>query len=153
HPPSLHRGGIAWEGQGPHLALQTLRAALAARGGRVFYGRPAVELLREGRRVVGVVVEGAPGGRVALRSRAVVLADGGFQADRALVNRHIAPDLFDRVRLRAAPTGGGDGIRMAEAAGAQLVNMNAFYGHLLAFDALHNDALWPYPILDPFLGH
>jgi fumarate reductase flavoprotein subunit len=37
---------------------------------------------------------------------------------------------------------------MARAVGAQLVGMERFYGHLLAQDAMDDDALWPYPMVD-----
>jgi fumarate reductase flavoprotein subunit len=37
---------------------------------------------------------------------------------------------------------------MAREIGAQLVGMSNFYGHLLCQDALRDDRLWPYPIID-----
>ncbi len=37
---------------------------------------------------------------------------------------------------------------MAREIGAQLVGMDRFYGHLLAQDAMHNDSLWPFPMVD-----
>ena len=42
----------------------------------------------------------------------------------------------------------GDGIRMAQAAGADLSTLDAFYGHVLSRDAMHNERVWPYPQLD-----
>jgi len=42
----------------------------------------------------------------------------------------------------------GDAVRMLEEAGANLVGMKYFYGHLLSRDALTRDNLWPYPGLD-----
>jgi fumarate reductase flavoprotein subunit len=41
---------------------------------------------------------------------------------------------------------------MAEALGAQFVDMASFYGHLLSQDALHDARLWPYPTLDSLVG-
>ena len=38
---------------------------------------------------------------------------------------------------------------MALAAGACLLSGDKFYGHLLGREAFSNDALWPYPIVDP----
>src|SRR5665213_3071692 len=49
---------------------------------------------------------------------------------------------------RNAGTGRGDAIRMAEAAGAKLVDMDCFYGHLLSHSGMQNPGLWPYPTLD-----
>jgi len=54
----------------------------------------------------------------------------------------------EKVKQRGAATGNGDGLQMARAAGAQLVGMNRFYGHVLAQDAMRNDDLWPFPIMD-----
>ena len=41
---------------------------------------------------------------------------------------------------------------MGEAAGARLVDMNRFYGHLLSRDAFTNEKLWPYPTMDSLTG-
>jgi fumarate reductase flavoprotein subunit len=82
-------------------------------------------------------------------ARAVVLADGGFQADPALLRRFVGTD---RVRLRAAGTGTGDGLRMGMSVGAAAVQMRWFYGHLLAREAMRDGRLWPYPILDLLAG-
>jgi fumarate reductase flavoprotein subunit len=58
----------------------------------------------------------------------VVLATGGFQADRALVRRHVTP-LADELFLRAAPWSTGDGLRLGADAGAQLtVGLDEFHG-------------------------
>src|SRR4051794_9932733 len=58
----------------------------------------------------------------------VVLATGGFQADRALVRAHITPEA-DSMLLRAAPWSTGDGLRIGLAAGASLSSgLDQFYG-------------------------
>lgn len=54
----------------------------------------------------------------------------------------------DQVKVRATSSGTGDGLRMGLANGGDAVNMNGFYGHLLAREARDRDDLWPYPILD-----
>jgi fumarate reductase flavoprotein subunit len=58
----------------------------------------------------------------------VVLATGGFQAERALVRRHITPQA-DRLLLRAAPWSTGDGLRLGLAGGAEVsAGLDQFYG-------------------------
>jgi fumarate reductase flavoprotein subunit len=99
----------------------------------------------ENGRCIGVEVEGAVNGII--RAGAVVIADGGFQADMDRLRRHISPQP-EKLRQRNAMTGTGDGARMAEAIGAKLTGLDAFYGHVQHRDALTNDALWPYPVLD-----
>jgi succinate dehydrogenase/fumarate reductase flavoprotein subunit len=57
----------------------------------------------------------------------VILATGGFQGDAGLVAEHIGPAA--PLRLRANPWSGGDGLRLALAAGAELsAGMSEFYG-------------------------
>src|SRR5690606_19829202 len=78
------------------------------------------------------------------RARHCVLADGGFQANRLLVEKYITPR-FEALFQRGAGTGRGDGLQMAVTAGAALTDCSRFYGHLLCSDAKHNDRVWPYP--------
>ncbi len=78
---------------------------------------------------------------------AVVIADGGFQGNPDLVREFISPDPAGLCQ-RGAGTGVGDGLTMARAVGAELVNMDRFYGHVQCFEAIEDDRLWPYPILD-----
>lgn len=48
----------------------------------------------------------------------VILATGGFAADRALVHEHVTPEA-EHLLLRAAPGSTGDGLRLGLAAGAE----------------------------------
>jgi hypothetical protein len=61
----------------------------------------------------------------------LVVATGGFQANRELVRRHITPYATDLV-LRAAPYSRGDGVSLGLAAGGRLTEgMDEFYGRNL----------------------
>ena len=58
----------------------------------------------------------------------VVLATGGFQADRDLVRRHVTPEA-DSLLLRATPWSTGDGLRLGLAAGGVTGDgLGEFYG-------------------------
>ena len=58
----------------------------------------------------------------------VVLATGGFQANRELVRMHITPEA-DALVLRAAPWSEGDGLRLGLEAGAHTsAGLGEFYG-------------------------
>jgi hypothetical protein len=86
-------------------------ALLAAAGGRVRLGEP---------------LEALPG------EAPVVLATGGFQADRELVRRHVTPEA-DSLLLRAAPWSTGEGLRLAlEAGAAPSGGLDQFYGRNMA---------------------
>jgi fumarate reductase flavoprotein subunit len=103
-------------------------------------------LIMHNGRCTGVVVDHAPGQKH-FSARAVVIADGGFQASPDLLRKWITPDP-ERVLMRNAGTGRGDGIRMALDAGAATRGLGGFYGHVQARDALTNPQLWPYPTVD-----
>lgn len=142
-PPRPRGAGLDWKGRGPDVLLRKLTANLSERGVSVRLNSRVQELIVEGGRVAGVVVDGNH-----IEAGAVVIADGGFQANMDLMRRFISPQP-ERLLQRGAATGRGDGLMMAEAVGAQLVGMDRFYGHLLGREAFQNDKLWPYPIIDP----
>jgi len=145
-PPILLQGRTYWEGRGGDVLLRTLGSALRELGGTLLLGARAVRLNMQDGKCVGLEME-HKGARVPVQAGGVVLCDGGFQANHELMREFItaAPE---KVKQRGAATGNGDGLQMARAAGAQLVGMNRFYGHVLAQDAMRNDDLWPFPIMD-----
>jgi succinate dehydrogenase/fumarate reductase flavoprotein subunit len=74
-------------------------------------------------------VEGVVAGGEELRSRAVLLATGGFQGDKELVKRFLGWDA-DRVLVRSNRGSVGDGFRLAASAGAAASSgLGTFYGH------------------------
>jgi fumarate reductase flavoprotein subunit len=123
-----------------------LESSLVRRGGELRRGCRAAAIECKDGRVTGVAFDG-PAGADFITCRAVVVADGGFQADEELVGRYITPRAGDLQR-RNAGTGRGDGLRMAMVIGAASVGLEIFYGHVLSRDALENDRLWPYPQVD-----
>jgi fumarate reductase flavoprotein subunit len=145
-PPRSLRAGIDWQGRGPDVVLRGLVQQFRELGGAFRTGTRAASLVMDDGECAGVVVE-KDGATESLAAGQVLIADGGFQADRALYQQHIGGD-FARVFQRGARTGMGDGMKMAVAAGATLTETNRFYGHVLCRDALHNDNVWPYPEID-----
>ena len=138
--------GLDWEGKGPDLFLRELAAQLEAAGGTILRGTEALALVMEDGACRGVEIRNADG-HSTVEAGAVVIADGGFQADRERLRAHITGQP-DRIRQRNTETGRGDGLRMAEAAGAVTVGLDKFYGHVLSRDAMTNPVLWPYPQVD-----
>lgn len=145
-PMRAMRAGLDWEDRGPDRLLQRLTERITSRGGRLVLGARARALAMADGRCTGVEAE-IDGERQSFAGRAVVIADGGFQADLGRLRRHITPHP-ERIKQRGAATGTGDGIAMAEAVGAATAGLEHFYGHLLSRDALTNDRVWPYPELD-----
>ncbi len=137
---------MEWKGRGADVALRRLEASLVKRGGVLHRNTQVMDLIIENGVCTGV--RARRGEReVAYRARAVVLADGGFQASAEMAAQHLTP-APSSVKQRNAGTGLGDGLRMALAAGADITPLDAFYGHVLSRDAMHNDRVWPYPQLD-----
>jgi fumarate reductase flavoprotein subunit len=145
-PPRRIMPGLDWQGRGPDFTLRTLAKNLAARGGSIFRATEATALMERNGSCVGVEARDSAGSHQ-FNAAAVVLADGGFQGDLELVRRHIcaAPE---KLKQRGASTGVGDGLRMAQALGAEIADLGYFYGHMLSRDSFANDKVWPYPQLD-----
>ena len=145
-PPRDAVAGQDWRERGPDRMIDRLRRRLEERQGRVFLGARAGALRMDRGRVTGI--EASRGGEsLAITADAIVIADGGFPANAELFREYIGPRP-DRVLMRHAGTAIGDGLTMAEAAGAALINLDRFYGHLLSRDAMENTGLWPYPQID-----
>lgn len=84
----------------------------------------ARELVRDGQRVSGVLVEQADGATVEVAAhQAVIVATGGYQASYELRARY-QPRHDPRAPYQGLDTIVGDGQLMLEAAGAELVNMH-----------------------------
>jgi fumarate reductase flavoprotein subunit len=130
-------------------AIASLKRKFVSLGGDYLNGIEGVGLILDNNRVVGV--SGKRNGEpIELRARATVLATGGFAANKELIKQHIGP-YADRCKLRGSKQDTGDGLCMAMAVGAKAVNLQYFYGHLIARKALTDDRFWPYPRLDSFV--
>lgn len=135
-----------YKGRGPDYALRCLTKGFKERGGQMRLGVRAQDLLFENGSCAGVkAIEG--GREITLRAPNVLIADGGFQANVDLVGRFIAKKPRELTQ-RNARTGMGDGLLMAERAGAKLTPCDRFYGHLLVQESITNEELWPWPTLD-----
>ncbi|RPD62820.1 FAD/NAD(P)-binding domain-containing protein [Lentinus tigrinus ALCF2SS1-6] len=112
-------GGLALsvEGGGKGM-IAADRAALAAAGVETWFSTAAIELVIDGDRVVGLQVS-REGESITLRSRAVILACGGFEASKDLRAQYLGPD-WQRAKVRGTPYNTGDGLALAQRIGARL---------------------------------
>jgi tricarballylate dehydrogenase len=110
-------GGLTVEayGGGPGM-VEAHKAAAAKRGIPIFYEARAVSLLHDDDGVQGVTVR-YQGKTRTVRSRAVILAAGGFQANPEWRTRYLGPG-WDLAKVRGTRFNTGDGIRMALEIGA-----------------------------------
>ncbi len=120
----IHRpeGGAA---VGPYL-VEKLLAKIDAEGIQVLYNTKATELVVDGGAVVGVKAEG-DGVNYTVSAKAVVLATGGFGANLEMCAAY-NPALAGFVTTNS-PCATGDGIVMAQAAGAATVDMEQIQIH------------------------
>jgi tricarballylate dehydrogenase len=111
-------GGLVVEavGGGPGLSDAQFEAAERV-GVGVRYGTGLTGLVAEDGRVVGVVAESAKGSDE-IRSRAIVLACGGFEANAEMRVRYLGPE-WEKAKVRGTEHNTGDGIRAALEAGAE----------------------------------
>jgi succinate dehydrogenase/fumarate reductase flavoprotein subunit len=149
-PPAAIGAGLNWRGRGADQMLHRLEILLVNLGGRVVRGMRARELTTVGNACTGVIAE-SQGRMSQFRADAVLIADGGFQNNDRLLREFVTPHP-DRLLMRNAGTAQGDGLLMARAIGAKIVETRAFYGHVQSADALNNPRLWPYPTLDNLIG-
>jgi fumarate reductase flavoprotein subunit len=126
--------------------MRQLEQSVIKSGGVVQRGTEVTELVVENGACNGVIAL-QNGATVRIDARAVVIADGGFAANPQMIAKYITPRA-DRVLARVGPGANGDGIRLAEAAGAAIAGFGAFYGHVHHRAAMQNPKLWPYPHLD-----
>jgi tricarballylate dehydrogenase len=111
-------GGTVVEAAGGGRGLvQAEYKAAEKHGVEIRYGAQVIALLRGKGGVQGVraVVNGV---EEELRSKAVVLASGGFEANREWRTRYLGPG-WDMAKVRGTRYNTGDGIRMALDIGAQ----------------------------------
>jgi fumarate reductase flavoprotein subunit len=141
-PSAVGKFGREWQGRGADLLLRSLEQVLLRHGGVVRRGRAVRRLTMRHERCTGVAGESFE-----VTANAVVMADGGFQANLERLGELISP-APERLVQRNARTGIGDGLRMAQEAGAAFANRGGFYGHLQSRSALKDDRLWPYPWAD-----
>ena len=104
-----------------------LQQNLEKRGVEVLLNTTATEILTEDGTAVGVLAETADGAKVTVNAKAVVIASGGFGANNDMI-ASIRPEL-DGFITTNAPGIQGQGIRMAQAIGADTVDLEQIQLH------------------------
>jgi fumarate reductase flavoprotein subunit len=143
--PAWRKGyGLNWKDYGSDIALQRLGANFEKRQGRILRGRRATALKRDRN---GYVVEA---GSETFRAAAVVIADGGFQANHDMIRSFGISPAPEKLLARNGGTAIGDGIRLAQSLGAAVTDgdMKNIYGHIHSRNAMQTTKLWPRPYLD-----
>jgi succinate dehydrogenase/fumarate reductase flavoprotein subunit len=129
--PEQRPGELVFNGPVPFGNGQTLHDLLveaveAEPNICVHFGLSAARLLQDEGRVCGLVCKDGGGEEVAFHaSRGVVLACGGFEQDQEMILNHLKAY---PIYFYGSPANTGDGIRLAQAVGAELWHMNQMIG-------------------------
>jgi succinate dehydrogenase/fumarate reductase flavoprotein subunit len=121
-------GHVSMKGWGLRF-MENMKVQLEKRGIPVFYATPAAELVQdsETREILGVYAE-SEGKRIAIKARkGVVLATGGFEFEEEMKANYLRPY---PIKFSGWPYNTGDGIKMAQRAGADLWHMNTIVGYM-----------------------
>jgi succinate dehydrogenase/fumarate reductase flavoprotein subunit len=103
-----------------------LEAGVREREIPVAFDTPAMDLVRDGERVCGAVVEQGGERRTIATRAGVILASGSFEADPEMRDTYLPLPLVSVGHQGNT----GDTLRLAQAAGASLWHMSAFFGWL-----------------------
>jgi fumarate reductase flavoprotein subunit len=131
--PTWHLIKPATGKPGP-MASATMMKVLTDRakemGVKILLQTPAQKLIKEDNRVVGVMAEDKAGESVEARSKAVIIATGGFGDNPQMIKRLTGYEFGKDLFSFRVPGMEGDGIRMAwEAGGARTeTTMEIIYG-------------------------
>lgn len=128
--------------------IKPLEEAFLAGGGTILYETPAVELIKEGEKVVGIKATNPDEDDITIKAKSVILATGGFSQNPEMVKTYIP--FMEKYNTNAGLGNTGDGITMAQAVGARLlmregginltVNGGTYYGYGEEFKGLFVNA-------------
>lgn len=123
----------ASQGMGP--LLEAIGAAYHELGGEEVCGAKVIDLIIDDSGAVGGVRARTKNGIENFVSKAVVIAAGGYVANRQMLELYVGPD-GDNIMMRGNKKNTGDVIQAAERAGAMLYQMGGM-------DAVHVGAVAP----------
>ncbi len=110
-------GGLTLEAEGEGVGLVASElAAVRKLGGKIRYEHKAIKLLSEGLKVTGVICE-TPEGEIEIMCDHVILACGGFEANKALRKEYMGEQWANAI-VRGSKYNLGAGISMALELGA-----------------------------------
>ncbi|GFE62064.1 FAD-dependent oxidoreductase [Geobacter sp. AOG2] len=104
-------------------------------GGKILLETPGTGLITENGKVVGVFAKDKSGEKIRINAKAVVIATGGFANNKEMMRKYVKdyPDVIPVGQIGKD----GDGIRMAEAAGAALEGMSTVQAYRPGLAGFH----------------
>ena len=105
--------------------VDALQKYVRAHGGEIITDTAVEELIVEDGKVVGVIAYGPNKRKVIVHADSVVLASGGFGSNTKMLQKYNTywAEIADDIKTSNSPAITGDGIRLGESVGADLVDM------------------------------
>lgn len=103
---------------GSHIMIRTLTSRAEELGVKIMLKTPVQKILKDGGRIVGVVAKEESGEEIRVKSKVVIVATGGFGANKEMVKEYTGFELGRDIFSFRIPGMTGDGIRMAWEVGA-----------------------------------
>lgn len=105
--------------------VDALQKYVRAHGGEIITDTSVEELIVEDGKVVGVIAYGPNKRKVIIHAESVVLASGGFGSNTKMLQKYNTywAEIADDIKTSNSPAITGDGIRLGESVGADLVDM------------------------------
>lgn len=108
---------------GSHMMMRVLTDRARELGAQILLKTSVTKILKEGGRIVGVVAKDEFGKEIRVKTKAVIIATGGFGANKEMVREYTGYELGrDMYSFRISGIT-GDGIRMAWEVGAAKTEM------------------------------
>ncbi|OGO25247.1 MAG: hypothetical protein A2144_10875, partial [Chloroflexi bacterium RBG_16_50_9] len=141
-------GHVAVQGRGPQF-LASMQIQIDKRGINVLYDTPATDLIQDikTREIIGVHATSHGKGIAVKAKKGVVLCAGGFEFEEEMKANYLRP--FP-LKFSGWAYNTGDGIKMAQRAGADLWHMNTMVGYLtiwvpehkVSWLLIHGNGIW-----------
>ncbi|MDN6627039.1 MAG: flavocytochrome c, partial [Pisciglobus halotolerans] len=118
------RGHKPKENEG-YAFVSALQKYVEKNGGEIMTETDVKEILIEEDKVIGVVARGSKNEKITVYADAVVLTTGGFGANTKMVKQYNTywTEIDDNIKTSNSPAITGDGIKLGESVGADLVGM------------------------------
>jgi flavocytochrome c len=130
--------------QGVPRGLAKVADVFKAKGGTIAYETKAKQLIMDSKGSVVGVRAMTSSGLKDFMGKAVIIATGGYAANKQLLEQWVDPDADDMM-LRGVPWGTGDGLMMAQEAGAELINFGGMQSvHVAAVSPKNTSAGNPF---------
>jgi succinate dehydrogenase/fumarate reductase flavoprotein subunit len=123
---------------------ETIEKQIKDRGIEILFNSPATELIRDcvSKEILGVSISSGGKDQAIKARKGVVLCSGGFEFNEEMKKNYLRPDT---IKFTGWKYNTGDGVRMAQAVGADLWHMNMICSSLYTIVTPNSEMGWMYP--------